>query len=86
MESKELRFKYKRKGKTYAMPKGTGPGKSCRNDPEWEEVSPGRYRKKNRGQGRRESRVVNHKDFIASQVLKHENLLSDIRAGNGELR
>ena len=81
MESNEIRFKYKNRGRKFVMPKGLKKGTSCRDDPEWEEVSPGRFRKKNRGKERRENKAANENEFMGRQVLKHEILVRDIDEG-----
>lgn len=82
MESKEIRFKYKNRGRKYIMPKGMGKAKSCKDDPEWEEISPGRYRKKGAGLVRtREDKAANKEEFMTRQVTKHELLVRDIDEG-----
>jgi len=83
MESSEIRFKYKNRGKRYVMPRGLGSAKSCKDDPTFQETAPGRFRKVygSGDSGRRETRAANEEEFMVRQVTKHELLIRDMDEG-----
>lgn len=78
MDSSEIRFKYKNRGKRFRMAGEKNQEKVTENI---EKAKEGRKSILRYGGGRRDNKAANYEDFMVRQVTKHEILVRDIDEG-----